>query len=83
MKKIFLSLQAKNGLWDLVSGRVGPPETKSQDPKMQKIFLLKICFGSFWATLFFFIIFLSFITRNSAIKIVYLIVARLRENLHV
>ena len=32
----FLSLQAKNGLWDLVSERVGPPETKSQDPKVQK-----------------------------------------------
>ena len=28
--KFFLSFQAKNGLWDLVSGRVGPPETKSQ-----------------------------------------------------
>ena len=37
-----LSLQAKNGLWDLVSGRVGPPETKSQDPQVQKkIFCLK------------------------------------------
>ena len=33
-----LSLQAKNGLWDLVSGRVGPPETKSQDPQVQKFF---------------------------------------------
>ena len=38
MKKFFLSLQAKNGLWDLVSGRVGPPETKSQDPQVQKKF---------------------------------------------
>ena len=47
MKKKILSLQAKNGLWDLVSGRVGPPETKSQDPQVQKFFLLKICFGSF------------------------------------
>ena len=31
----------------------------------------------------FFITFLSFITRNSTIKIVDLIVARVRENLHV
>ena len=46
MKNFFLSLQAKNGLWDLVSGRVGPPETKSQDPQVQKFFLLEIFIGS-------------------------------------
>ena len=43
-----LSLQAKNGLWDLVSGRVGPPETKSQDPQVQKkFFCLKFVLGHF------------------------------------
>ena len=82
IKKI-LSFQAKNGLWDLVSGRVGPPETKSQDPQVQKFFLLKIFFCIILSNLLFFITFLSFITRNSTIKIVDLIVARVRENLHV
>ena len=48
MKKIFLSLQAKNGLWDLVSGRVGPPETKSQVIKGQKNFFAQ---NLFWIIL--------------------------------
>ena len=57
MKKFFLSLQAKNGLWDLVSGRVGPPETKSQDLKGQKKFFAQNLFWIVLSNFYFFIIF--------------------------